>query len=368
MKVDVAIATGAGQPFQLTSAELDDKLLPQEVLVRLVASGICHTDLSVRDGYLPFPLPGVLGHEGSGIIEAVGVGADKVSVGDHVVLTYPHCGVCHNCLIGRPTYCPKTQEWIFSGTGKRTKSYLSLESGESVSSAFMGQSSFSTHVVATQDSVVKVRADVPLEYLGPLGCGFQTGAGAVLRSLQVPMGSSFACFGSGAVGLAAIMAAKLSGARTIIAVDIVEDRLELAKELGATDVVDASRVDPVEEIRRMTGGVGVHYSLWATGIPSVLSQAFECLSQTGTCGVVGVSPPGSSIDIDIYDLFKGKTIRGILAGDSIPDVLIPELVQLYVEGRYPLDKMVKFYDFSDINQAIDDLESGKTVKPIVKLN
>ena len=367
MQVDVALTRSTNGSFELTRAELDADLLPNEVLVELVATGICHTDLYVRDGYLPFGLPGVLGHEGSGVVSSVGNSVSKVRPGDHVVLTYPYCGICENCQTGRPTYCPKTQEWIFSGTGRRSAPHLSVD-GDAVNSAFMGQSSFCSHVVSTEDAVIPVRKDVPLELLGPLGCGFQTGAGAVLRSLQVPAGSSIAIYGSGAVGLAAVMASRLAGVARIIAVDIVQSRLGLALELGATDAVDASQGDSVAQIRELTGGVGVQYSLWATGAQQALSESFECLSQTGTCGVLGVAPPGAILELSIYELFKGKSIRGILAGDSVPDLLIPQLVDFYVQGRFPMESMVKYYDFTEINQAAEDLERSVTIKPILKFD
>lgn len=368
MRVKAALTRGLRQPFELTEVELSDELLPGEVRVKLVASGMCHTDLSVRDGYLPFGLPGVLGHEGAGIVEAVGAGVRKVTVGDPVVMTYPHCGLCEQCQSGRPTYCGLTQEWIFSGTGKRSKSLLHTTTGEILQSAFMGQSSFCTHTVTTEDGVVRVRPEVPLELLGPLGCGFQTGAGAILRALRVPSGSSLAVFGSGAVGLAAIMAARLAGVGRIIAVDVLEHRLEMAGRLGATHTVNARATDPVEAVRSITRGRGAEYSLWATSLPEVLLQAFSCLSQTGICGVVGVAPPGAKLSVDIYELFKGKGIRGILAGDSIPDVLIPQLVELHAQGRFPIDVLVKYYSFRDINAAARDLEQGATVKPILRFD
>ncbi len=368
MQTTVAVTHDVGKPFELMEVSLSDELRFGEVRVKLAATGLCHTDLSVRDGYLPFAMPAVLGHEGSGVVEAVGDGVQKVAPGDHVVLTYPHCGVCDQCQSGKPTYCPKTQQWIFSGTGKRDTSLLSSDKFENLSSAFMGQSSFSNYALVTEDGVVKVDKDVPIELLGPLGCGFQTGAGAVLRSLSVPLGSSLAVFGSGSVGMAAIMAAKVSGVAEIIAVDIIQNRLKQALELGATHTVNAKEADPVEAIKEITGGRGAAYSLWANGVPEVLSQAFRCLSQTGICGVVGVAPMGSKLEIDIYELFKGKTIRGILAGDTIPDILIPQLIDLYQQGRFPLDEIVKYYEFKDINNAAKDLEEGRTIKPILKFN
>lgn len=214
---------------------------------------------------------------------------------------------------------------------------------------------------------MKVPVDAPLELLGPLGCGIQTGAGAVINSLQVIPGSSFASFGAGAVGLSAVLAARVAGATTIIAVDVVPSRLALAKELGATHVINSKEQDPVAVIREITAG-GANYALESTGIPAVLRQGIDSLGPLGAIGVVGAPALGTEAKFDVNELLLGgKTIRGIVEGDSTPKQFIPQLVKLYQQGRFPFDKLVKFYPFEQINQAAADSEKGITLKPIVMI-
>ncbi|MGH9718958.1 MAG: NAD(P)-dependent alcohol dehydrogenase, partial [Bryobacteraceae bacterium] len=233
---------------------------------------------------------------------------------------------------------------------------------------FFGQSSFGTYALANERNAVKVPRNAPLEILGPLGCGIQTGAGAVMNALKVRPGSSFVAFGAGAVGLSAVMAARIAGATTIIAADVVPARLETAKKLGATHVVNSKETDPVEAIREITGG-GVDFSLEATGRPAVLRQAIDALAALGTCGIVGAAPLGAEASFDINNvMLPGKRIRGILEGESVPDLFIPQLVELHAQGRFPFDKLVKFYSLDQINQAAEDSEKGGTIKPVIRMN
>jgi aryl-alcohol dehydrogenase len=232
---------------------------------------------------------------------------------------------------------------------------------------FFGQSSFATYAIATERNIVKVPKDAPLELLGPLGCGIQTGAGAVLNVLGVGPGDSFAAFGSGAVGLAAIMAARLAGATTIIAVDLVQSRLDLALELGATHAIDATSGDVVARIRDITGG-GVQFSLDCTGKAAVIRTAVDSLTIRGMCGIVGAPDPGVQLTFDANDILgASKSIRGIVEGESVPDVFIPKLVELHRQGRFPFDRLVKFYEFAEIEKAFQDSERGTTIKPILRL-
>ncbi len=220
--------------------------------------------------------------------------------------------------------------------------------------------------LANERNVVKVSSDVPLERLGPLGCGIQTGAGAVMNALNVRPGTSFASFGAGAVGCSAIMAARAVGATTIIAIDIVPSRLEMAKELGATHTINSKQTDPVEAIRDITGG-GVDYSLETSGNPRALHQAIEALGSLGTCGIVGAEPLGTEVSFDVNNLMiPGKSIREILEGESVPDIFIPRLIELNVQGRFPFEKLIKFYSLDQINQAAQDSEKGDTIKPIIR--
>lgn len=361
-----AVVRRKGGPFVLEQVGLG---APQrdEVLVRVVAAGMCHTDMVVRDQVYPVPQPIVLGHEGSGVVEAVGADVTKVVPGDHVVLTFLPCGGCRACLEGAPASCENFNALNFSGQRPDGSHALHDQAGHDLHDRFFGQSSFGTYALANERNVVKVRKDAPLELLGPLGCGIQTGAGAVINALKVGPGASFAAFGGGAVGLSAVMAARAAGATTIFAIDIVPSRLELAKSLGATHVIDSRAEDAVEAIRRVTGG-GVDFTLDSTGLPGVIRSAVLALRPRGTCGIVGASTPGTNVEIDANDFMQNcKRLRGIVEGDSVPDVFIPQLVDLHMQGRFPIDKLVRFYPFEQINEAARDSESGGTIKPVIRI-
>ena len=251
MNVTAAVVRDQEQPFEIEELELE-KPRAGEVLVRVVATGMCHTDLIVRDQWYPVPLPVVLGHEGAGIVERVGEGVTKLEPGDHVVLTFASCGRCANCLRGKPTYCLQFFGLNFGGARLDGSNALGKE-GEPVHDRFFGQSSFATYAIATERNAIKVRDDTPLELLGPLGCGIQTGAGGVMNSLAPEAGTSMAIFGAGAVGMSAVMAARIVGCATVVAIDIIPERLELARELGATHTIDANEgVDAFKERRDPT--------------------------------------------------------------------------------------------------------------------
>lgn len=363
--ITAAVVRSKGGPFVIEQLRLSEPR-DDEVLVRIVATGMCHTDMIVRDQMYPVPQPIVLGHEGAGIVETVGPRVGKVRPGDHVVLSFMSCGACRQCLQGRPNNCENFNAHNFSGGRADGSGSLADERG-AVHDHFFGQSSFSTFALANERNVVKVTKEAPLELLGPLGCGIQTGAGAVMNALKVSHGASFATFGSGAVGLAAIMAARAVGATTIIAVDVIPARLALAKDLGATHAVNASDADPVAAIKEITGG-GVQFALETTGLPPVVRQAVDALGVRGTLGIVGAAPPATEIKVDITEFMQmAKTIYGIIEGDSVPDVFIPQLIDLYLQGRFPFDKLVKFYPFERINEAAQDSERGLTVKPIIQI-
>jgi aryl-alcohol dehydrogenase len=352
-------------PFRIEECALDEPRT-QEVLVRIVATGMCHTDASVRAGELPTPLPLVLGHEGAGIVEAIGAGVTKVAPGDHVVITVHSCGQCSACLSGRTSICQSLFPLNFGGSRPDGSHALHCKSTD-LHDRFFGQSSFATHAIAHERNVVPVPKDVPLELLGPLACGVQTGAGSVINALRVRAGESFAVFGSGAVGLSAVMAARVVGATTIIAVDINPARLTLAKELGATHVVDARNADSVAQIMAITGA-GVHYALDTTGNVTVIRGAVDALRMGGVCGILGASAPDAELRLPISPFMSmSKSIRGIVEGDGVPDVFIPQLIALYQQGRFPFDKLVKFYSLDAINQALEDSEKGITIKPIIRM-
>lgn len=363
--VRAAVVRQKGGPFAIEQLQLEGPRA-DEVLVKVIATGMCHTDMVVRDQVYPVPQPIVLGHEGAGVVEKVGAGVVKVRPGDHVVLTFMSCGRCRLCEQGRPSNCENFNAHNFSGGRADGTGSLRDDRG-SIHDHFFGQSSFSTFAVANERNVVKVPKEAPLELLGPLGCGIQTGAGAVMNALKIGHGASFAAFGAGAVGLSAVMAARAVGATTIIAVDVVPPRLALAKEIGATHTVNAGERDAVAAVKEITGG-GVQFSLETTAIPLVVRQAVDALGVRGTCGIVGAAPPGTDINIDVTEFMQmAKTIYGIIEGDSVPDIFIPQLIDLFLQGRFPFDKLTKFYPFERINEAARDSERGLTVKPIIRI-
>lgn len=364
MQITAAVVREKSQPFTIEELELDEPRA-DEILVRVVATGVCHTDLVVRDQYYPTPLPAVLGHEGSGVVERVGSSVTKVQPGDHVVLTFSTCMQCANCKNGDLGYCNQLYGYNFAAD-RPDGSPTIHKHDEVIHGSFFGQSSFGTYALAYERNVVKVSPDAPLELLGPLGCGFQTGAGGVINALRPKAGSSIAIFGTGSVGMTAIMAARVVGCTTIIGVDIKPARLELALELGATHVINSAEADPVAEIHRITGD-GAQYSIEATSLPKVFRQAVECLRLTGTCGLIGASALGTEVTFDMNSILFGRTIRGIIEGDSVPDIFIPQLVELHRQGRFPIEKLVKFYPLDQINEAAAASERGEVLKPILRM-
>lgn len=367
MIVTAAVTEAKASPFTLQEVELGD-LRDDEILVEVAASGICHTDLISRDQWYPVPLPAVLGHEGAGVVVAVGRGVTKVAPGDRVGMTFDSCGSCRSCQTARPSYCHSFFQHNFAASRPADGSNALSRSGEPLHGHFFGQSSFATHSVARERNVVKIDVEIPLHVAAPFGCGIQTGAGAVLNSLAAPAGSAIAIFGTGAVGLAAVMAAAITGCERIIGVDLHESRLELARELGATDVVNGGAKDAVEEIRKLTGG-GVDFSIEATGSPVVLRQAVDALAPMGKCGVVGAPAFGTEVTLDVnHILTAGRVVQGIVEGDSVPDLFLPRLLDFWKAGRFPVERMMTFYDFDQIEQAAHEADSGSTVKAVLRMS
>ncbi len=364
MQITAAVARAKNAPLSIEWISLEEPRF-DEVLVRMVVTGICHTDISMRDHKIyPVPHPVVLGHEGAGIVERVGAGVSKVAVGDSVVLASAFCGHCPSCNSGLPIYCYEFNERNFAGSRIDGSSPLS-KNGE-VIHYFQGQSSFATHAVVRENSVVRVPKEAPLDMLGPLGCGIMTGAGAVINSLGVGVDQSIAVFGTGSVGLSAIMAARLVGAGTIIAVDTVASRLLLAEELGATHTINPKH-GPVDQAIRAISPIGLDYTIDTTANMGVLRMAVDLLAPRGTCGIVGGAPKGMELVVDVeHVLTGGRTIRGIIEGDANPDVFLPKLVDLFIKGRFPIDRLITHYPFTDINVAIDDALSGRVVKPVLR--
>ncbi|MYL99741.1 alcohol dehydrogenase catalytic domain-containing protein [Novosphingobium sp. FGD1] len=366
MKITAALATAPKTDFKFAELDLDEPR-GDEILVGISAVGLCHTDIVARDQVLPIPLPAVLGHEGAGVVVRVGANVTKVVPGDHVVLTFRSCGKCARCRSGEPTYCEQALALNYKGC--RADGSKSLHShGEAISSNFFGQSSFATHALAYETNVVKVDRDIPLDLLGPLGCGVQTGAGAVLRALNCYKGSSLVIFGGGSVGLSAVLGAVIAQCSTIVVSDPKPERRALALDLGATHVIDPANEKASKVVRELTGA-GADFVLDTTGAGPVMESALGCLRPHGTLGLLGVpSDPEQRLPgLASTTLMFGYTIKGIIEGDSQPDIFIPELIRHYLEGRFPFDKLVTFYDFDDINRAVQDQHDGKIVKAVLKM-
>lgn len=364
--VTAAVARRAKAPLTIEELQLDE-IRPNEARVRLVAVGICHTDAIVRDGVYPTPLPAVLGHEGAGVVEQVGSAVRTVEPGDHVILSAAYCTYCTRCRSGQVAYCENLFAEDFGG--RRTSdgsTSLKASDGEQVSSHFFGQSSFATHANVVESALVPVPVDVPLETVAFLGCGMQTGAGSIFNELRPRPGSSVAVSGTGAVGLAAVMAARVAGATTIVAIDLHDSRLELAMQLGATHTINARSADPVEELMRLTGEKGVDYVLDTTAVPKVLASLPKALSIRGTLALVGAAAPGTEASFEIGEsLVRGWTFQTIVQGSSVPQDLVPRLVTLWQQGRFPVEKLTRTYRLEEINQAFEDSASGATVKPVI---
>ena len=364
MRIRAAICWQAGAPLDIREVELDEPR-SDEILVRIEAVGICHTDMNARDQRLPVRLPMILGHEGAGVVQATGSAVTQVRAGDMVLLTPDYCGRCRRCRMGQTTYCDDMMAVTFGGVRSDGTPRAHLD-GTPVRAAFFGQSSFASHALATERNVLKVPPDAPLPYLAALTCGVPTGAGAVLNAMPVGAGSALAVFGVGAVGMGALLAAVAAGASEIIAVDRVADRLALATDLGATYVIDTtSGGDVAEVIRDRTGG-GCDVALDTTGVPEIVRTAVESLATRGTCGIVAGS--GSDLSIPPSALVhKGRSLRGIVGGDGTAGVFLPQLLSLHDRGRFPFERLVRHYPFERVNAAMADALSGEVIKPVLTL-
>ncbi|EWM18915.1 NAD(P)-dependent alcohol dehydrogenase [Kutzneria sp. 744] len=366
MKITAAVVDELHGSFGLRDVLLDEPR-PGEVLVRVAATGICHTDSITRHGDLPFPLPGVLGHEGAGVVEALGPGVDHVQVGDHVVLGWPWCGACRNCLDGQPRYCLRLTDLLVGGRRPDGSTALHDLDGTPLSSHFFGQSSFATKAIVPARGLVPVAPDLPLDLLGPLACGLSTGAGAVLNVLRPHVGSALVVYGAGSVGLAAIMAARNTGATRIIAVDRHASRLSLASRFGATDTIEATGADPVAAVHEICGGPA-DFSLECTGVVAVCRQAADSVGMRGVCALVGGAPAGATVELDHLSTLWGKRIIGILGGEGRSIPLITTLIELHRQGRFPFDELVTHFPFERIEEAFAAAHSGAVLKPVLRMS
>ncbi|KQN00134.1 geraniol dehydrogenase [Sphingobium sp. Leaf26] len=356
MAIDAAVVEKPGAPFQIERLEIDPPG-PGQVLVRIRACGICHTDMVMRDGDLPIPFPVVLGHEGAGIVEAVGQDVVHVAPGDSVLLSFHSCGVCPACHAHQPGYCTDFVSRNFLGVSQPGEGGL-WRGNDPVGGNIFGQSAFATHALAHRDNVVKVDADLPLALLAPLGCGIQTGAGTVLETLKVAPGESIAILGAGAVGLSAVMAAVIAGAGRIAVLDRHLHRLDLARQLGATDTADetAYLVGPFDHI------------VDTTGVLALLEPAVALLARRGTLALVAAYPPGTA-GLDASAIMSmGRRIVGVIEGGIDPQQFIPRLIDYYRQGRLPIEKILGVYDFVDIDQAFTDSQNGSTIKAVISFS
>lgn len=360
----VALTRAPGEPFAFATVELD-KLRADEVLVRVAASGICHTDLIAAEGWGNPPFPVVLGHEGAGVVEAVGAGVGSVCPGDHVVTTFLACGTCTPCRAGRPSFCHKLDEMAFRCCREDGSSPLRAADGP-LHAPFLGQSSFATYAIVHERSAVSIPRELPLWSAAPLGCGVLTGAGAVFNGACPRPGSSLAVFGVGAVGLSAVMAAAVCGCATIVAIDRDPRRLALARELGATAAIDLRAGSAVEAIADLTDG-GVDYAIEAAGVPAALEQALASLVTDGTCVFLGNHPSSTTIPFDVERMTNG-TLRGCNLGGEEPAGMIDRIVALLLAGRFPLERMINTYPFTAINEAVADVASGRAIKPVLLMD
>ena len=356
LEIRAAVARDGGEPLEIERLMLEGPR-DDEVLVRIVAVGVCHTDIGMYQNWSRADEPAVLGHEGAGIVEKAGKTVSGLKTGDHVVLSFASCGQCPQCHGGQPWLC---EHFMGLNFGFRRLDGSNALHRSGVKGHFFGQSSFATYSVATEQNAVKVSPDLDLAMLGPLGCGLQTGAGTVMNTLAVQPGASIAIFGTGAVGLAAVMAAKIVGANPIIGIDINPMRLQLALELGATRVVDSREADVAEAVSGITGS-GIDYVVETSGSDSLGRLALDLLNPEGAAGFLTPGPRPT-------DLKSDRKAINVTEGSSAPQVFIPHLIELYRQGQFPFDRLIKLYEFADINTAIADSKKGDTIKPVLWVN
>ena len=363
-----AILYEVGKPLAVEEIEVEGPRAG-EVLVRMAAAGVCHSDHHVMQGIIPAPTPIILGHEGAGVVVEVGAGVTSVKPGDHVVSVWRYsCGRCEPCLSGRPATCGE-------GAHMRNHGVLSdgttrFKRGEERIHHWLGVSTFSSHAVVSERSVLKIREDVPLDKAAVVSCAVITGVGAVINGAKVRPGESVAVFGAGGVGLNAIQGAALVGAEPIIAVDIMQNKLEFAKKFGATHTVNSSDENPVERIRELTGGKGVHYAFELIGLPEVMAAAFRCLRTGGAAVIVGIADPKSLVSVSPLSLVtEEKRLIGSLYGSSVPRLEVPRLLDLYMAGKLNLDDLLtRSWPIERINEAYGALLRGEVARSVVTFN
>jgi len=355
-----------GPHQDLTIEDIDiDKPGPREVLIKVAASGVCHSDLHFVDGLYGYPAPAVLGHEGAGVVEEVGELVTQFAPGDHVISCLSvFCGNCEYCLTGHPSLCQSPDRARAPGAPPKLKKAGTDE----MVHQFLNLSTFAEHMLVHENAIVKIRDDMPLDRAALIGCGVMTGVGAALNTAKVEPGTSTVVFGAGGVGLAAIQGCRIAGAGQIIAVDVVESKLGLAKELGATHTVDASEGDPVAKIREITGG-GAHYTFEAIGNKDVAEQAFDALRAGGTATVIGMIPIGQKVELNGASFLQEKKIQGCTMGSNRFRVDMPRYVDFYFNGILKLDEMITVRGkLEDVNEAFRAMKAGEVARTVLMFN
>jgi S-(hydroxymethyl)glutathione dehydrogenase / alcohol dehydrogenase len=352
-----AVLREVGRRMEIEDVTLADPK-PGEARVRIVATGVCHSDYHVIKGEWASPFPIVLGHEASGVVESIGDGVTQARPGDHVILSFaPNCGQCAYCSAGRPHLCNAYDNVPAAGLLDGT-SRLSI--GDETISMFGRMSSFAEYAVVAGQSLIPIRRDAPLDKAALVGCAAMTGVGAALNTAQIEAGSTVMVVGCGGVGLNCIQGARLASAARIIAVDVADDKLEFARRFGATDVVNSRRDDPVAAVRELTGGLGVDYALEAIGLKATIEQCYHALRRGGVAVVVGMAPDGVEATIPARAIAGSeKTLKGCFYGSTRARVDMPRLIDFYLDGRLLLDELVtRTYPLAEINEAFDDLGRG----------
>jgi aryl-alcohol dehydrogenase len=363
--ITAAVVRESGGQFALEEVEVESPR-PDELLVRVVAAGICHADLIARDQLYPVPLPGIFGHEGAGIVEEVGADVEDFAAGDRVILTVAACRHCSMCETGRPYFCDDGFRLNFGGARSDGSSGYSRD-GAVVHGHFSGQSSFATHSLVAASGAVKLPDDVSFETLAPFACGVMTGVGTVVNSLRVPAGATVAVFGVGAVGLSAVIGAGLVGAARIVAVDVNPSRLGLARRLGATETIEGAPGTDVTGLVREACDGGAHFAVEASGDTRAARQAVDSLAVGGSVGMVGVTSIDSEVTLRQQALVHGLTIKGVLAGECVPREFLPRLFELHGRGLLPVEEMIQTFPFERIESAVAASESGEVVKAVLTM-
>jgi S-(hydroxymethyl)glutathione dehydrogenase/alcohol dehydrogenase len=359
-----AVFHGPKLPLSIEDVELD-KPQDREVLIKTVASGVCHSDLHFVEGLYPYAAPAVLGHEAAGIIEEVGKQVTYVKPGDHVICCLSvFCGNCDQCMSGHPNRCSNK-----AATQRKPGDKPRISQKGQPVNQFLDISSYCEKMLLHENAVVKIREDLPLDRAALIGCGVTTGVGAVLNTAKIEPGSTVAVFGAGGVGLAAIQGARIAGARKIIAIDMFEGKLAMAKRLGATDTVDASNSDPVDEIRKLTGGAGVDYSFEAIGLKKVAEQAYVALKPGGTATVIGMIPVGQKVELDGYMFLTERKLQGSNMGSNRFRIDMPKYIDFYLQGRLNLDDMIsRRGKLEDVNDAFRAMKAGEVARTVLMFN